>query len=174
MKKELTLQKTILSGLLLALGIILPFLTGQLQQFGSMMLPMHLPVLICGFVCGPFWGLAVGFITPLLRSLMFHMPPMFPIAITMAFELAAYGLLTGLFGKVFPKGKKGIFTALLFSMLVGRVVWGLAAGTFYGMAGMPFNLKIFVAGAFLKAWPGIIIQLIIVPPVVAAIRKLTV
>lgn len=171
MKKDMTLQKTILSGLFLALGILLPFLTGQIQQFGNMMLPMHLPVLICGFVCGPFWGLAVGFITPLLRSLLFHMPPMFPIAITMAFELAAYGLLTGLFGKVFPKGKSGVFAALIVSMIAGRVVWGLAAGTFYSMAGMPFNMTVFVAGAFLNAWPGIIVQLILVPPIVRAVRK---
>lgn len=174
MKKDMSVQKIILSGLFLALGLVLPFLTGQIQQFGSMLLPMHLPVLICGFVCGPFWGLVVGFVTPVLRSVLFHMPPMFPIAITMAFELAAYGFLTGLFGKLSSKGKYGILMALIVSMVAGRVIWGLAASVFYSMAGMPFSLQAFVGGAFLSAWPGILIQLILVPPVVRAIRKMNI
>ncbi len=170
MQQKKSMTKMILSGLFLALALILPFLTGQIQQFGSMLLPMHLPVMLCGFVCGPLWGMAVGFVAPLLRSVLFGMPPLFPIALTMAFELMAYGLLSGWFAILFPKGKKGSFAALIAAMLGGRAVWGLAARLFYGMAGMPFNWSVFLAGGLLNAWPGILIQLILVPPLVTAIR----
>lgn len=171
MKRKSTTH-LVLSALFLVLGLVLPFLTGQIQQFGSMLLPMHIPVLLCGFVCGPFWGLAVGFITPLLRSLIWSMPPLFPMALTMAFELAAYGLLAGLLVRLFPKTRWGTFAALVVSMIGGRIVWGLMANQFYGMAGMPFGKAIFLAGAFVNAWPGILLQLIVIPPLVTAIRRL--
>lgn len=74
--------------------LVLPFFTAQIPSIGSMLLPMHIPVLICGFVCGGPYGLLVGAIVPLLRSVMFGMPPML-VAIPMAFELAAYGFMTG-------------------------------------------------------------------------------
>ncbi|MDD3290433.1 MAG: ECF transporter S component [Eubacteriales bacterium] len=174
MQQNKSISNMILSGLFLALGLILPFLTGQIQQFGNMMLPMHIPVLLCGFVCGPLWGLAVGLTTPLLRSILFTMPPLFPMAAAMAFELAAYGLLTGVLGRMFSKDKKGIYAALMISMLGGRVVWGMAARIFFGIAGMPFDWKIFLAGGLLNAWPGILVQLILIPPLVQTIRRITV
>ena len=96
MKKRKSLIKMTLAALFLALAYVLPFLTGQIAEIGSMLCPMHLPVLICGFVCGWPWGLAVGFIAPLLRSLTLGMPPLFPTAISMALELAAYGVTAGL------------------------------------------------------------------------------
>ena len=77
----------------LALAYVMPFLTGQIPQVGSMLCPMHIPVLLCGFFCGAPWGLAVGFVAPLLRSFTLGMPPMFPTAFCMAFELAAYGFV---------------------------------------------------------------------------------
>ena len=90
-------KRLVISALLLAAGLVLPFLTGGIPNFGRMLLPMHLPVLLCGFVCGWKWGLLVGFVTPLLRSVLFGMPPMVPTALAMAFELAAYGALAGFF-----------------------------------------------------------------------------
>ena len=77
MKKN-HIVKLSLSAMLLALGLVLPFLTGQIPEIGSMLLPMHLPALICGFVCGWQWGIAVGFVMPIMRSLIFGMPPMIP------------------------------------------------------------------------------------------------
>ena len=169
MKKK-SVQKMVLSSIFIAIGIMLPFLTGQIQQFGSMLLPMHIPVLLCGFICGPWWGLVVGVITPLLRSALFGMPPLFPIAVVMAFELLAYGFIAGVLYRILPKTKNGIFASLIGAMVGGRVVWGLAAKTFYVMAGMSFNTQVFLAGAFFGAWPGIILQLIIIPPIVRAIK----
>ena len=170
MKKN-SVQKMVLSALFLALGMIMPFLTGQIQQFGNMLLPMHIPVILCGFICGPWWGLAVGVITPLLRSLLLGMPPLFPIAIVMAFELLAYGALAGLLYSKLPKKKFGRFVALIGAMLGGRVIWGLGASVFYTMAGIPFGWPMFLAGAFLTAWPGILLQLIVIPPIIVALQK---
>ncbi len=81
--------------------IVLPFLTGQIPEIGSMLSPMHIPVLICGIICGWKYGILVGAITPILRSVIFHMPPMYPTAISMAFELATYGFVSGLLFKIF-------------------------------------------------------------------------
>ena len=81
------IQKLTYSALYLAIALVLPFLTGQIPQIGSMLCPMHIPALLCGFVCGWGWGLAVGFIAPLLRSVLFGMPDIFPTAVSMAFEL---------------------------------------------------------------------------------------
>ncbi len=169
--KENSVQKMVLSAFFLALGLVLPFLTGQIQQFGNMLLPMHIPVLLCGFICGPWWGMAVGVVTPLLRSLLLGMPPLFPIATVMAFELMAYGLLAGILYSILKKSNLRIMYALIGSMLGGRIVWGLAASMFYGMAGMPFSLPIFISSAFLTAWPGILLQLVVIPPIVAAVDK---
>ena len=110
-----SVRKLVLSGLFLALGLIMPFLTGQIPSIGSMLLPMHIPVLICGFVCGWPYGLAVGFITPLLRHWIFGMPPM-PNALAMAFELAVYGFCTGLFYKLLPKKNAFIYVSLIISI----------------------------------------------------------
>ena len=87
-------RKLTYSALCLALAMVLPFLTGQVPEIGSMLCPMHIPALLCGFLCGWPWGLAVGFLSPLLRS-MFGMPPIW-VAIPMAFEMATYGAVSGL------------------------------------------------------------------------------
>ena len=72
--KSKTFQKIVLSGMFLAIGFVLPFLTGQIQQIGKMLLPMHIPVLLCGLICGAKYGLSVGLLLPLSRSLIFGMP----------------------------------------------------------------------------------------------------
>ena len=93
--KSNTLKKNVLSALFLALGLVLPFFTGQIPQIGKMLLPMHIPAMLCGFICGPVYGLIVGALMPLCRSAWFHMPQLYPTAIAMAFELGAYGFIAG-------------------------------------------------------------------------------
>ena len=90
------LFKLTLSAVFLGAGLVLPFLTGQLEQIGNMLLPMHLPVLFCGLLCGPAYGGTIGFVLPLLRSLLFGMPLFYPNAVAMAFELCAYAVTIGL------------------------------------------------------------------------------
>lgn len=170
--KQLTNTKTmVLSAMFLAIAFVLPFFTGQIQQIGSMLCPMHLPVLLCGFLCGPSWGCIVGFVAPILRSLVLGMPPMFPQAVCMALELATYGLLAGFFYKLLPEKKINIYFALIFAMLGGRVVWGLAMLMSMGITGGKFGFEAFLAGAITNAIPGIVIQLILIPILVMTINK---
>lgn len=164
-------RNLVLSGLFLALCLALPFLTGQIPQIGNMLLPMHIPVLLCGFICGWPFGLAVGFIAPLLRSLIFTMPPMFPIAASMAFELAVYGLVSGLAYKLLPKKIPYIFASLITAMITGRIVWGAVSILFWGLNGTVFTWEIFISGAVLSALPGIALQVVLIPVIIIALRK---
>ena len=154
----------------LALGLVLPFFTGQIREIGNKLLPMHIPVLLCGFVCGPQYGLLVGFITPLLRSLLFSMPPL-PRAIGMAFELATYGAVTGLLYRKLPKSKARIYISLLIAMVAGRLVWGIVSILIYGIEGSAFTWQMFAGGAFLNAIPGIVVQIILIPVLMLALEK---
>ena len=136
-----------------------------------MLLPMHIPVLLCGIICGWEYGLAVGAILPLLRSVIFGMPPMYPTALAMTFELAAYGAVIGLLYRRFFKGTAGIYLSLLTAMVSGRIVWGIAQAVLLGVGGKTFTVSAFLAGAVLNAVPGIILQLLLVPAVVILLEK---
>ena len=171
MRKNKSIYKMVLAAMFLAMAYVLPFFTGQIPQIGSMLCPMHIPVLLCGFLCGWPWGLAVGFIAPLLRSMILGMPPMFPTAVCMAFELATYGAMTGIFYKVLPKKKGFIYVSLVTAMVIGRLVWGIAMLTCTGIKGGSFGIKAFLAGAITNALPGIVIQLVLVPIVVMLLER---
>ncbi len=171
MKTNNPLLKMILSAMFLALAFVLPFLTGQIPQVGSMLCPMHIPVLLCGFICGWQWGLSVGLIAPLMRSLTLGMPPLFPTAVCMAFELATYGAVSGICRKVFPKKVPFVYLSLVISMLAGRLVWGAAMFVCMGQSGGTFGLSAFVAGAFTNAIPGIVLQVILIPILVLVAEK---
>lgn len=159
------------SAMFLGLCIVLPFLTGQIPQIGAMLSPMHIPVLICGFICGPVWGMIVGILGPLLRSVMFGMPKLFPTAIAMAFELAAYGASAGILIRLLPNKSWSIYVALIASMILGRIVWGVVQYVLLGMSGSSFTMEMFLAGALTNALPGIILHIAIIPPIVLLLRK---
>lgn len=164
-------RKLSVTAMLLALGLVLPFLTGQIPQIGQMLSPMHIPVFLCGLICGWPWGLALGFILPPLRSFLFGMPAIFPNGIAMSFELATYGFVSGFL--YFRKGYfclRSCYTALIAAMVAGRVVWGLARWVLLGF-GAAFSWQLFVAGALLNAIPGILLHLILVPAVMVALGR---
>ena len=170
--KNNSIKNMILSAMFLAIGLVLPFLTGQIPQLGSMLLPMHLPVFLCGLICSWKYGLAIGLIMPIMRSMIFHMPPMYPTAVAMAFELATYGLIAGyLYGRNKYKCIKALYKSLLVSMLAGRIVWGVAQIILLGISGSAFTFSAFIAGGFINAWPGIIIQLIVIPAIMVALGR---
>lgn len=171
MKNTNTIKLTS-SALCLALTLILPFLTGQVPQIGSMLCPMHIPVLLCGYLCGWPFGLFVGFVTPLLRSLMFGMPPFYPTAVAMAFELATYGFLSGLFYRRFPKNIPFLYLSLILSMLGGRVVWGVIQLILTGLQGTSFPFSAFLAGAVTNALPGIFLQILLLPILVLSLKRI--
>jgi len=164
-------RKLILAALFLALGYVLPFFTGQVPAVGKMLLPMHIPVLLCGFVCGWQYGLVVGFVVPLFRSMLAGMPIMMPTAVGMAFELMTYGAVSGfLYGK-FPRKMWSIYASLLGAMLSGRVVWGIVSILLYGIQGNVFSWQLFLGGAILNAVPGILLQLVLIPVIIILLEK---
>lgn len=171
MRKQNNVVNLALSAMFLALAYVMPFLTGQVPQIGSMLCPMHIPVILCGFVCGAPWGLIVGFVAPLLRSMILGMPLLFPAAVGMAFELATYGLLSGILYRAFPKKKGYIYVTMIISMIVGRLVWGIVRFACIGFDASKFGITAFWAGAVTNALPGIILQIILIPIVIMFLEK---
>lgn len=172
MKKNKFIINFVLSAMFMSLGLVLPFLTGQIPQIGSMLLPMHIPVLLCGFICGPKYGLIVGCALPLLRSFLFSAPVLYPTAISMALELATYGFLSGF---LFEKSKwqcvRSFYRCLIVTMIAGRMVWGIAQMFLLLGGAEKFSLSAFVSVAFINAIPGIILQLVLLPALMLALNK---
>ncbi len=161
-----------LAAMFMAIGIVLPFFTGQIPQIGKMLLPMHIPVILCGLICGWQYGLVVGFILPFLRYVMFGMPLLFPTGIAMAFELATYGMAVGLF---YSRSRWqcviSLYRSMAGAMVAGRLVWAVVQMFLLGTGNGGFTLQMFMAGAFLNAIPGIILQLVLVPAVMVALNR---
>lgn len=175
MKQKTSKQRIydlVLAALCMALGIVLPFFTGQIPQIGGMLLPMHLPVLLCGLLCGWQYGGLVGFVLPLLRYAMFGIPPIFPTGIAMAFELAAYGIIAGyLYNHSRWQCVISLYRSLIAAMIGGRIVWGVVRVLLTGVGGEPFTWQLFLSGAFLTAIPGIILQLVFIPVLMVALDR---
>lgn len=169
--KNMSIRQLVLAALFLALGILMPFLTAQNPSLGNKLLPMHIPVLLCGFICGWQYGLIVGLILPVFRSMLFGMPPMFPHAIAMSFELATYGCITGLMHKLLPKRNAFVYVSLITSMICGRIVWGIVSFFLYRLDNTAFTWEIFMTGAFINAIPGIVVQIIIIPIIIVALAR---
>ena len=170
--KHSALKNLVLSAMFIAIGIVLPFFTGQIPEVGKMLLPMHLPVFFCGLICGWQYGLAVGIILPVMRSAMFTMPVMFPTAVAMSFELATYGAVAGfLYNRSKWQCIVALYRSLIIAMLAGRLVWGCVQAILLGLSGSAFTFSAFMAGAFTTAIPGIILQLIFIPAVMVALDR---
>ena len=159
------------SALFLALALVLPFLTGQIPTIGKALSPMHIPVMLCGFLCGPLWGAAVGAVAPLLRSVLFGMPAMFPGGVAMTFELATYGVLSGWLYRLLPRKPWSIYVSLLVAMLGGRLVWGAARFALAGLSGSEFPFSAFLAGAVTGAIPGIVLHIVLIPLLVMGLER---
>ncbi len=171
MKKKNQAFHLTLSAMFLALALVMPFLTGQIPQIGSMLCPMHIPVLLCGFFCGAPWGMAVGFIAPLLRSFTLGMPPFFPVAFCMAFEMAVYGLVCGFLYEKLPKRKSFVYVSLITAMILGRIIWGAVMFACMGFDGAKFGMAAFISGAVTTAIPGIILQIVLIPALVISLKR---
>ena len=169
MTKKTTIKITY-SAIFLALAMVLPFVTGQIHQIGNALCPMHIPVLLCGFICGWQYGGGVGLVLPFLRSLIFGMPPVYPNAVWMACELAAYGAVIGLlYSLIRVKGR--VYIALIGAQLAGRVVWGTVKAILLGIKGTAFPFSAFLVGGFVDAFPGILLQIALLPPIVMLLER---
>ncbi len=162
----------VLSGLFLAIGMVLPLFTGQIKEIGDSLLPMHIPVMLCGLLCGPGFGAAIGLGLPFLRSVTFGMPPLYPNAVWMALELATYGLVIGIASRGLKiKGVWNTYLSLIIAMLSGRVVWGIAKAVLLGVGGRAFTVSMFIVGGFVDAALGIVLQLVLIPLLMAIIGR---
>ena len=176
MKNKNEIYDLVLASLFLAMAIIFPFFTGQIPQIGSMLCPMHIPIILCGFICGWKYGLFIGFFAPLLRSLMLGRPPLFPTAFSMAFELGTYGLIAGLFynnilDKIFKKRDVVIYFTLCISMIIGRIVYGSVMFVLMGFNKVEYSFQLFWIGTVVESIPGILLQLILIPIVIMVYEK---
>ena len=163
-------RRLVLTALFVALGVALPQAFHAVPNAGSIFLPMHIPVLLAGFSVGPLFGLCAGILTPLLSHLMFGMPPA-PVLPSMLFELALYGLMSGLLTKIIrikPLIAK-IYCVLILSMLCGRIGYGLLNALV--LRAGSYTLQAWISAAFVTALPGIIIQLIIIPILITALVR---
>ena len=163
-------KNLVISGLCCALGVVLPLAFHAIPNAGSILLPMHLPVLLCGLVCGPVYGLGCGILTPILSSFITGMPPAAYLP-SMVCELAVYGLLAGILIRLIKTRKKSlnIYIALIGAMIGGRIVYGLLNSLIF-RAG-DYSMQLWLAGAFVNAVPGIILQLAVLPLLVLALYK---
>lgn len=174
-KNSIKIYKLTISAILLTIGLLLPLLTGQIPQIGNMLCPMHIPVFIAGLAIGPFYGGIIGFILPLLRFVLFGMPPIYPNGICMSIELLSYGICSGLLLMLFKKIKLNlvvsIYLVLIISMLVGRIIWGISMGALSIFSNIEYSYNLFITSAFINAWPGIILHIIVVPSLYFALYK---
>ena len=172
-RKNVALAKLVYSAMFLALGILLPFLTAQIKPFGVALSPMHLPVILCGFICGPIWGMTVGAVTPLLRSVVFNAPALMPDAVTMVFELATYAFIAGLLYNKLPKNIGYTYISLITAMVSGRFVWGLVRFIliYMGKSLEEIGFELIWTKTVLETLPGIVVQLLLIPPIIAVLKQ---
>jgi len=171
LKNSKDIRNLTASAICLALCLYLPFLTAQNPELGQRLSLMHIPVLLCAFICGPASAAVVGLTAPLLRFILFGMPMIMPMGVAMCFELAAYGLVAGFMYKLLPKKAAFIYVSLITAMLLGRGVFGLAFMQTLGINGGQYTWSMFIGGAFVNAIPGIILHIVLIPVIVIALKK---
>lgn len=171
-KDHISLRRPVYAALCLALCLVLPFLTGQVPELGNALQPMHLPVLLCGLICGPQYGLVVGLAAPLLRSLIFGSPLLFPRAVGMSVELATYGLIIAVAHRLLPKKVGFLYVSLLLAMVAGRLAGGAFKLVLLGLGELPtYTFAMFLSGYVTESLPGILLQILLVPLLFLALRR---
>ncbi len=169
---RIRLNHLTLSAIFLALGIILPLFIGQIPKIGSMLLPMHIPIFLCAFVCGYKYAVPVAIILPLLRSFLFGVPQLYPQAISIALEMATYALVSGIIYKHSRSKEIGaIYLSLIPSMVLGRAVRGAVQLSLLSLSGSRIAVKLFFTETIIAGIPGVLLQLIIIPAVMLILNR---
>lgn len=170
MQKMSYVKRSIITAACVALCVILPMAFHSIQNAGSILSPMHIPVLLCGLICGPAFGLLSGLVGPLLSSLFTGMPPMAYLP-PMIIELAVYGLVAGLMISLIRTKKLyvDLYLSLVIAMIAGRIVAGIAMALIFVPGS--YSMAVWTASYFITAWPGIVIQLALIPTIVFALMK---
>lgn len=171
MNKTTTIKKCVTTAACMALCVVLPMALHGIPNAGVLLSPMHLPVLLCGLICGWPYGLACGLLGPFLSSLISGMPPVGPVLYGMLIELAVYGLVTGVLMRLIHTGKliADLYISLLAAMLLGRLAGGLAKALVFSAGSYTF--KAWATSYFVSSLPGIVIQLILLPILYLALLR---
>lgn len=171
-------EKIVLAGLFIAIASVLPLLFHSIviggNSLGQVISPMHFPVLIAGVILGWKYGLAVGIISPLLNSILFLMPPLYPMAIAMALEMGTYGCIIGIISQYthpFSNRIANIYVSLLMAMIAGRIVYGTFMSIVMNIAGNSYGWTVFISSVVIGTLPGIILQFLIVPAAIMLIEQ---
>lgn len=160
-------QLIVRSALFLALTVLLPIAFHQFGFAGRLFLPMHLTVLLAGFICGPVGGCLVGLAAPVISFLLTGMPPAYAVPL-MSVELPLYGLAAGL---SYEKLHLNIYIALIVSLIVGRLGFALALLVLGLLIELPYGVGTYFQAVVITGLPGIILQLVFIPPIVAALKR---
>ena len=171
MKKMSSVKQATITALCIALCYVLPVVF-HATGLGSAFSPMHIPVLLCGLVCGSGYGIFCGIAGPVLSSVLSGMPTVTQL-IYFVPELIIYGFETGLMMKLVRTKKlvADLYISLAVAMLAGRLVGGIAEALFYLGSGQAFTLAAVAAGYFVTTIPGIICHLIVIPILVTTLMK---
>lgn len=170
MKKISYVKKAILTAACIALCVVLPMAFHAIPNAGNIYCPMHMPVLLCGLVCGWPFGLLCGVAGPVLSSLFTGMPSMAYLP-AMIIELAVYGLTAGLLMQVVHTKRvmADLYISLVVALLAGRIVAGASRALIF--ASGSYSLEAWVTSYFVTALPGLLIQLALLPVIAVALEK---
>ena len=167
--KMSAVKRTVICSACVALCVIVPMAFHVIPNAGAVFLPMHIPVLLCGLICGWQYGLVCGLIGPLLSSLLTGMPPaaMLP---SMIVECGVYGCSCGLMMALVHTGRLSadLYLSLPTAMLLGRVLSGISKALIFAP---DTSLAAWVTASFVTSLPGIVIQLILLPVIIAALMR---
>ncbi len=164
-------KRICITAICLALCCVLP-MAFHAVGLGTAFSPMHIPVLLCGIVCGPVYGLVCGLAGPVLSSIATSMPGP-TMLVSMVPELMTYGLAAGLLMKFVRTGKvyADLYLSLGAAMVLGRIIGGVAKMLLYMGSGESFTLAMWLSGYFVTAIPGIVCHLVLVPLLVLSLTK---
>lgn len=170
MKKMSNVKKSIITAVCIALCYVIPLMFHGIQNAGSIFCPMHIPVFICGLICGWQYGLLCGIAGPALSSALSSMPPV-AILPSMMVELAVYGTVAGLMMKLVRTKSTyaDLYISLIVAIVCGRVLAGLAKALIFARGS--YSMSAWIAGSVVTSWPGTVIQLVFIPTIVFALMK---
>ena len=165
-------KKTVTAAMCTAMCVVLPLMLHALPNAGSTLCPMHIPVLLCGFICGWSYGMLCGLAGPMLSSLVTGMPSMATLPV-MSSELMAYGAVTGIMMQLVRTKiiYIDLYISLLSAMIAGRVLAGVMSALIFLGSGVNYSMSLWAASYFITSLPGIIIHLTILPGIIFALEK---
>lgn len=170
MSEMTSVKRSIICAVCIALCYILPLFFHGIQNAGSIFSPMHIPVFICGLICGWQYGLFCGIAGPVISSALTGMPPIATLP-AMIVELGLYGLIAGIMMKVVKTGSTiaDLYISLTVAIVIGRIASGAARAFLFAKG--TYSLAMWVSAYVITSWPGTLIQFIFIPTIIYALMR---